>query len=81
MLSIELICYARAKKRNTVVCFASGLKTSAFENIISNVDNVFCFLSSLPLLTPSHHGSVWLILVICLLLTKTVSPIRACLSI
>ncbi len=22
-------------------------------------DNVFCFLSSLPLLTPGHHSSVW----------------------
>jgi hypothetical protein len=26
--------------------------------------NVFCFLTSLPLLHPCHHGSAWLLLVI-----------------
>ncbi len=30
---------------------------------------------------PSHHGSLWLLPVICLHLTNTVSPKRACLSI
>jgi hypothetical protein len=30
---------------------------------------------------PSHHGSVWLLPVISLLLAKTVSPVRACLII
>jgi hypothetical protein len=39
---------------------------------------VFCrlYLSS-----TSHHGRVWLLPVISLLLTNTVSPVRACLSI
>jgi hypothetical protein len=30
---------------------------------------------------PSHHGRLWLLTVISLLLTNTVSPVRACLSI
>ncbi len=42
--------------------------------------NVFCFLSSLPLL-PQHHGSIWLAPGISLLLTSTASPVRACVSI
>ncbi len=48
---------------------------------LPNEANVFCFLSSLPLLPPSHHGSLWLLPVISLLLTNTVSPVKACLSI
>ncbi len=45
---------------------------------------VLCFLSSLPSSRPPpprQLGSVWLISVISLLLTNTVSPVRACLSI
>ncbi len=42
---------------------------------------VFCFLSSLPLLPPAIHGSVWVLPVISLILTNTVWPVRACLSI
>ncbi len=42
--------------------------------------NVFCFLSSLPLLPTGHHGSVWHLPVISLLLTSSVSRVRTCLS-
>ncbi len=38
----------------------------------------FCRLYPPP---PSHHGSVWLLPVLSLFLTNTVSPVRACLSI
>ena len=38
------------------------------------------FLSSLPLFPLSHHGSIWLLPVISLLLTNTVSPVRSFLS-
>ncbi len=42
--------------------------------------NVFGFLSSLP--RPlSHHGSVWVLPVISIFLTNTVSPVQACLII
>ncbi len=45
--------------------------------------NVFCFLSSLPLLPPSHHDSVWLLPVISLISViskpNTVSPVWICL--
>jgi hypothetical protein len=44
-----------------------------------NRANVFYFLSSLPP-PPSHHGSVWLLPAISLLLTNIVSRVRACLS-
>jgi hypothetical protein len=37
-----------------------------------------CFLSSLPF-SISHHGSIWVLPVIFLLITNTVSPVRACL--
>ncbi len=47
----------------------------------TNGSNVFCFPSSLHPPPPSHHGSGWLLPVISLLLTNTVSPVRACLSI
>jgi len=41
-----------------------------------NRADVFCFLSSLPLLSPAtHHGSVQLQPVISLLLTNTVAPV------
>ncbi len=43
-----------------------------------NGANGFCFLSSLLPLT--HHGSVWLLSVISLLLIIIVSPVWACLS-
>ncbi len=43
----------------------------------ANWANVFCFPSSLP----CHHGSFWDLPVITLLLTKTVSPVRPCLTI
>jgi hypothetical protein len=47
-----------------------------------NGANVFCFLSSLPFPPPhTHYDSVWLQIVISLLLSSTVSPVRACLSI
>ncbi len=43
-----------------------------------NGANVFCFLSSLLFLPPGHHDSVWLLPVISLLITNTVSLVRAC---
>ncbi len=44
--------------------------------------NVCCFLSSLPYFPSlSHHGSVWVLPIISLLLTCIVSPVRACLFI
>jgi hypothetical protein len=46
----------------------------------SNGYNVFCFLSSLPLLPPPAT-SVWVLPAISLLLTNTVLPVRACLII
>jgi hypothetical protein len=45
-----------------------------------NGANLFYFLSSLPLIPPSHHGSVWLLPIFSLLLTNTVSRVRSCLS-
>ncbi len=42
----------------------------------TNGANVFCRLYPSP--TPSHHGSVWVLPVIFLLITNTVSPVRAC---
>ncbi len=42
---------------------------------------MYFFLSSLPLPPPSHHGSVWLLPVISLVLTYTESAVRTCLSI
>ncbi len=48
--------------------------------LVTNGANVFRFLSSLPLLSSSLHGSVWVLPVISLLLTNTVSPVRACLD-
>ncbi len=40
--------------------------------ILPNGANVFCFLSSLPLLPPPpHHGSIWVLPVISLLLANT----------
>ncbi len=50
-------------------------------NTGSNGANSFSFLSSLSLLPPSHHGRVWLLPVDSLLLTNTISLVRACLLI
>ncbi len=48
----------------------------------STTDSLFYFLSSLPVPPPpSNHGSLWVLPVISLLLTDTVSPVRASLSI
>ncbi len=46
--------------------------------ILCNGANVLCFMSSLPLLTPSHHSNVSVLPVISLPLTNSVSPVRAC---
>jgi hypothetical protein len=56
-------------------------KTMGFGKGQSNKDQ--CILFSV-VFTPSpssHHGSVWVLPVISLLLTNTVLPVRACLSI
>ncbi len=45
-----------------------------------NMANVFCFFVVFIPPPPSQHGSDWLLPVISLLLTNTVSPVRACLS-
>jgi hypothetical protein len=46
------------------------LRLVSGQMVTGNTDNVFCFLSSLPFLPPSHHGSGsdWLLTVIYLLL-------------
>ncbi len=56
-----------------------SLRSGRFGGVEPYGANVFCFLSSLPL--PSHQGSVWLLPNISLLITNTVSPLLACLSI
>jgi hypothetical protein len=38
-----------------------NIKALKAPRVYTNGANVFCFLSSLPLLTPSHNKSVWLL--------------------
>jgi hypothetical protein len=47
--------------------------------VMSTIYFIFCCLYPSP--PPRHHGSVWVLPVISLLLANTVSPVRACLII
>jgi hypothetical protein len=57
------------------------LSAPTLYSVLPNGANVFFLSVVFTLPPPSHHGSVWLLPVIYLFLTITVSRVRACLSI